>query len=106
MFPHSVTITHAVYPKGQTGGSARSDGTSTTLSANVQSAGMDKSMRVPGDDTDSVQGVAIYDVSFPSDPGVAVDDTITWDGPPLQVQSVASPAFRGRLFRVRCVSRT
>jgi hypothetical protein len=106
MFPHAVTITHAVYPKGQTGGAARADGTTTTLNANVQSAGMDKVEMIPADEGQAAGGMRTFDVSFPADPGVVTNQTIEFGPIVLICLAPASPVFRGRAYRVRCVSRT
>jgi hypothetical protein len=107
MFPHPVVIHRAAYPKGQVGGPTRADASTTSLNANVQSGGMDKTMRVDADESGSAVGsLATYDASFPSDPAVAVDDSITWQGPPLQVQAPATLIARFGLWRVRCIVRS
>jgi hypothetical protein len=106
MFPHTVSVLPVGYTRGQTGGPQRHDGAGTTLAANVQSAGMDKVEMIPADEGQAAGGMRTFDVSFPADPGVVTNQTIEFGPIVLICLAPASPVFRGRAYRVRCVSRT
>ena len=107
-FPHYITVYPAGYTADVVGGSVRADGTGVAMMANVQSAGMDKIIVLPSDESNARQGQSSYDVSTQTDPGVLADQTIVWhtqDGTVLAVlftRDKASIVFRGRLYRTRC----
>lgn len=105
MFPHTITIYARTYTSDDVAGSIPHDGNGVSMAANVQSAGMDKAMLLPGDDANSVQGQSFYDVSTQTDPGLKANDTISWNGLTLIVQDAPSLVFRGRIYRTRCVVR-
>ena len=106
MFPHTILVYPSGYTEDLTGGTVLTDGTPVSMAANVQSEGYSGIRALPADETHAPQGEQYYDVSTQTDPGVIINQTIGWNGLALICLDVASKAFRGQLYRVRCVTRT
>jgi hypothetical protein len=108
MFPCAVVVFDSAYPKGETGGSSRADGTGLAMQACVQLAvnSTDKLERIHEDDGLAAGGLTHYDVTFPVDPAVKADDTIVFGAITMICNGPAAPVFPYALWRVRCQSKT
>jgi hypothetical protein len=112
MFPFTALVRTRSYAPGASGGPVARESAGATIACNLVLAGDDKLERQLPGDGDAAGDVKTIDASFPADPGVVAEDTITpispapYAGLTLICNGPAMPVMRGAAFRVRCLART
>lgn len=99
MFPSSITVRRVTHGSGDRGGDPAAPGSGTSIAARVLE--VTRPTREDGDN--QVFGAHAYEVTTPTDPGLAVDDRIDWGTRVLSV--IASPVDmggEGRRWRTYC----